>query len=235
MISCIIGLPGSGKSTLLSYIGYRACEGKKVNFHGFHISTAKYQRVFTNFPCSGAFKLDFELLGKADYRNCLILCDEIQLFADSRNFKSFSDDLKFWFSVHRKLGVDFIYATQSFDAVDKRIRSLTDRIYYVDKWSFNMIRCREILTYFSTSDLSQKFELASGFNTAYFYAPRLYKYNDTFNLIKDVSFEPVPLNPWKEVPASDVGTFLTLDGDFATVKDSGAVEVTKMNVETCKK
>ena len=77
-----------------------------------------------------------------------MLCDEIQLFADSRNFKNFGDNLKFWFSVHRKLGVDFIYATQSFDSVDKRIRSLTDRIYYVDKWSFNMIRCREIVTYF---------------------------------------------------------------------------------------
>lgn len=204
MISCIIGLPGSGKSTLLSYLAYRAINNKSVNFHGFHIQTTDYQKVFTNFPADGAYKLDFEELGRADYKNCLLLCDEIQLFADSRNFRDFSEDLKFWFSNHRKFHTDFCYATQSFDAVDKRIRSLTDRIYYVDKWSFNMIRCREILSYFETKNLSQQFELASGFNTKYFYAPRLYKYNDTFSIMKNISLHPVELVPWHQAPQTKI-------------------------------
>lgn len=200
MISCLIGLPGSGKSTLLSYVAYRAIMHKSINFHGFHVQTTSYDHVFTNFPANGAYKFDFDKLGYVDYKQCLMLCDEIQLFADSRNFKEFGDNLKFWFSNHRKFRTDFIYATQSFDAVDKRIRSLTDRIYYVDQWSFHMIRCREILSYFETKNLSQQFELASGFNTKYFYAPRLYKYNDTYSMIKEVHLDPVQLIPWAPEP-----------------------------------
>ena len=200
MISCIIGLPGSGKSTLLSYIAFRAIQHKSINFHGFHVQTTDYEHVFSNFPANGSYKFDFNRLGYVDYRKCLLLCDEIQLFADSRNFRDFGDNLKFWFSNHRKFRTDFIYATQSFDAVDKRIRSLTDRIYYVDKWSFKMIRVREILSYFETKNLSQQFELASGFNTKYFYAPRLYKYNDTYSMIKSVPLYPVKLVPWAPEP-----------------------------------
>ena len=61
MISLIMGLPGSGKSLLLSYIAFRAVNGKPINFHGFHISALrdyglkKYDYVFTNFPCEGAY------------------------------------------------------------------------------------------------------------------------------------------------------------------------------------
>ena len=64
MISLIMGLPGSGKSLLLSYIAFRAVNGKKINFHGFNISSFKsYDKVFTNFPCEGAYKLDFDRHG----------------------------------------------------------------------------------------------------------------------------------------------------------------------------
>ena len=204
MISCLIGLPGSGKSTLLSYLAYRAIHHKSLNSHGFHIQTTDYDYTFTNFPAAGGYHFDFEKLGYVDYHKCLMLCDEIQLFADSRNFREFGDNLKFWFSNHRKFRTDFVYATQSFDAVDKRIRSLTDRIYYVDKWSFKMIRCREIMSYFETKNLSQQFELASGFNTKYFYAPRLYKYNDTYSMIKQIHLDPVELVPWSPDPVIEI-------------------------------
>lgn len=215
MISCVIGLPGSGKSTLLAYIAHRAALGKRVNFHGLHIQTTQYERVYTNFPAKGCYKLDFEQLGKSDYHHCLILCDEIQLFADSRNFRDFSDDLKFWFSNHRKLHTDFCFATQSFDAVDKRIRSLTDRIYYVDQYIFNLIRCREILTTFDFRTLNQMFEPARCLRAAYFYAPRLYKFNDTYALMKERIFKPVELVPWDD-----------------TLKPY-KINLTKNNVENC--
>lgn len=107
MISGVFGLPGSGKSLLLSYLAYRAVNGKSINIKGFHIQNFKYARVYTNFPCDGAYKLDFETLGNAHYHDCLIMCDEIQLFADSRNFKNFGDNLKYFFSMHRHDKVDF--------------------------------------------------------------------------------------------------------------------------------
>lgn len=198
MVSCIIGLPGSGKSTLLSYIANRAINHKNVNTRGFHISTTDYERVFTNFPADGAFKLDFDKLGICDYKDSLILCDEIQLFADSRNFKNFTDELSFWFTNHRKFRTDFCYCTQDFGFVDKRIRGITDRIYVVDMLPFHIIRCRQVLTTFEWKGLTQAYSPSTGFNVKYFYAPRLYKYNDTYAMCKKVEFEPTPLIPWGE-------------------------------------
>ena len=66
MISAIFGLPGSGKSLLLSFISFKAVQGKSINFHGLYLSTAKYARVYTNFPCEGAYKLDFDTLGHCE-------------------------------------------------------------------------------------------------------------------------------------------------------------------------
>lgn len=197
MVTCLIGLPGSGKSTLLSYLSFLAINGDSINKRGFYISTCKsYDHVFTNFPCNGAYKLDFDMLGIAAYQNSMIFCDEIQLFADSRNFRNFTDNLSFWFTNHRKFKTDFCYCTQDFSFVDKRIRGITDRIYLIDMLPLRIIRVREVLTSLNWNDLSQKFVPASGLNCSYFFAPRLFKYNDTFAMCKEVHFEPTPLIPW---------------------------------------
>ena len=229
MISAIFGLPGSGKSLCLSYIAWRAVNGKSINFHGFHLSTAKYARVYTNFPFEGAYKLDFESLGKAEYKNCLMLIDEIQLFADSRNFKTFGDNLKYFFSMHRHDKIDIVYASQSFDNVDKRIRSLTDRLYYIDKTAFNLIRVRAILSFFDVShgNINEGYQYCSGLNTKYFYAPRLYKYNDTWAKIgKPFKQLPTPNETWfTEDNVIDLGDIIDKDGNICTVKSDGSVEV----------
>ena len=89
MICGIFGLPGVGKTLLASWIANRAVEDKNINVHGFHISSIRhFQRVYTNFPVKGAYKLDFDELGYAKYENCCMICDEIQLFADSRNIET---------------------------------------------------------------------------------------------------------------------------------------------------
>lgn len=198
MISGIIGLPGSGKSTLLSYIAFRAVHGKSINFKGFRVQNFKYKYIYTNFPCIGAYKLDFDLLGKADYNNCLMLCDEIQLLADCRNYKDFSEEFKEFFSMHRHDRIDFLYATQLYDGIDKKIRGLTDRLYKVDKWLLNTIRVREILAYqdIMNGRICEGYEYARGINTKYFFAPRLYKYNDTYSKIIERPRIEVPMIPW---------------------------------------
>lgn len=203
MISLIFGLPGSGKSLLLSYIAFRAIHDKRINFRGFHISTLgelpdfkKYDRVYTNFPCEGGYKLDFEALGFVDYHNCLMLIDEVQLFADSRNFKTFGDNLKLFFSLHRKFKIDIVMCTQSLSAVDARLRSLTQSLYYVDSFG-RFIRVREIISYFDVNKTIQEgYDYANGFNTKYFYAPKLYKYNDTFCKVKELKLKEPNLIPW---------------------------------------
>ena len=214
MISLLFGLPGSGKSLLLSYIAYRAVNGKSINFHGFNISTTKYERVYTNFPCEGAYKLDFDLFGVADFRNCLILIDEIQLFADSRNFRNFGDNLKYFFSMHRHFKVDIVACSQSFSSVDCRIRSLTHKLYYIDGVG-KFVRVREIISYFDVyKTIQEGYDYARGFNTKYFFAPRLYKYNDTYATIKDIPLKPAPSEPWAKTTEEQTKT---TEGDGSAV------------------
>ena len=134
MICGVFGLPGSGKTLLASWLCSRAIAGKSINVHGFNCGAfdKQYSRVYTNFPAVGAYKLDFETLGFCEYKNCLMICDELQIFADSRNYKNFGENLREFFSEHRKDKIDFIWLTQAPDMADKRIRSLTDRIYKLD-------------------------------------------------------------------------------------------------------
>lgn len=217
MISLIFGLPGSGKSLLLSYIAYRAVNHKKINFRGFNISTTDYDRIYTNFPCEGAYKLDFDLFGVANFTNCLILIDEIQLFADSRNFRNFGDNLKYFFSMHRHFKIDIVACSQSFSAVDARIRSLTHKLYYVDSIG-KFVRVREIISYFDVNkSIQEGYDYASGFNTKYFFAPRLYKYNDTYATIKEIPLQPAPCEPWC---APSEPTTKTDGGDGSAVPSS---------------
>lgn len=197
MISMLMGLPGSGKSLILSYIAYRAVHGKSINFHGFYISSHKhYDYIFTNFPAEGCFKLDFDRLGFDNYHDALMLIDEVQLFADSRNFKNFGDNLKYFFSMHRHFKLDIVICSQSHSAVDARIRSLLHRLYYLDNFG-KFIRIREIISYFDVhGKIDEGYDYARGFNTKYFYAPRLYKYNDTYAKIKEIELHPVELKSW---------------------------------------
>lgn len=199
MISAVIGLPGVGKSLLCSFLAHRFIEGKTMNYRGFSVQRdSKGSTLFTNFPCDGAYKLDFDKLGIADYKDAFMICDEIQLFADSRNFKTFGDTLSEWFTTHRKDHLDFLYCTQDFGFVDKRIRSVTDRIYYVDRVAFGLIRVREVL-----SDLDLKGDL--GWTHFYSNSPKLfiprtmYKYNDTDFKLRSSTREPVELIPWGNV------------------------------------
>lgn len=126
MITCFFGLPGCGKSTLLAKLASKELKRIKKG-------KSKYVRVLSNYFIRGCSVLDFDMLGKYDMSNSLILIDEISLDADSRDFKSFSKPLKQFFILHRHYGCDIIYATQQYDGVDRKIRELTQNLYYMKK------------------------------------------------------------------------------------------------------
>ena len=201
MISGIFGLPGSGKSLLLGYIADRAVNRKSINYKSLNIGTCKsYEKVFTNFPFENAYKLDFEELGKSDFHDCLILIDEIMMLADSRNFKNFGEHLKFFFSMHRHFIIDVVYASQCYDDVDKKIRGVTDRLYYIDSVCFNLMRVRQIISYFEVSKgrINEGYEYSPKLYNLYFYRPKMYHLIDTKAIINGDSFmsSPVIANPW---------------------------------------
>lgn len=199
MISGIFGLPGSGKSLFLGLIAQRAVKGKPINFKTLSLGTLRsYKYVYTNFHCSGCYKLDYDKLGVVNYSDCLILIDEIMLLSDSRDYRKFTDNLKFFYSEHRKSNCDLIYASQSYDDVDKKIRNRTQRLYYIDLWLLEFSRVRQIDYYFDVSHgkINEGYSYAPPLSNFYFWRPHYYENINTKEIINGSFSEPPELISW---------------------------------------
>lgn len=122
-VQLYFGLPGAGKTTLLAYEALKAIRSKR------------YKNVYSNVRLSifGVTYIDNQCIGKYDLRDCLILIDEATLFADNRAYKEFGKDKIQYFLEHRHYNADIILFTQQWDGVDRKIRVITDRVYYVYK------------------------------------------------------------------------------------------------------
>jgi len=120
MIYGVFGLPGSGKSTLFAKIAKKALR--------------RGENVYSNFYIKGTYKLKFSDLGKRDFHDCTILIDEISLFADTRAWKDFDDNLVYFFTTHcRHANCVVWWASQNWADSDKKIRNLTDTLYYIKR------------------------------------------------------------------------------------------------------
>lgn len=122
-VSLYFGLPGAGKTTLMAH---KALKGVK---------SKRYKNVYGNVHMSinGYTYIDNDCIGKYDLSDCLLLIDEATLFADSRRYKDFSMEKLEYFLEHRHYNADILLFTQQWDGVDRKIRVITDRVYYVFK------------------------------------------------------------------------------------------------------
>ena len=120
MIKAYFGVPGCGKSTTL--------------VREYRKNRKKYKHIYTlNIDIKGCKRIKREDLENYKFTDSLILWDEITMDADNRSYKTFSNDLRDFFLLHRHLGVDIIYATQNFENVDKKVRDLTSELWYMSK------------------------------------------------------------------------------------------------------
>lgn len=122
-VQLYFGLPGCGKTTLMASFAYKAVLGKK------------YANVFCNVRTSipGVTYIDNDCIGRFDLSDGLLLIDEATLFADNRAHKEFDKGKLMYFLEHRHFNVDIMLFTQQWDGVDRKIRVITDRVYYVYK------------------------------------------------------------------------------------------------------
>lgn len=123
-VKLFFGLPGSGKTTLMAYFAKKAVG-----------SFSPYKHVYSNVGLAipGVTQIDNDCVGKYDLSEALLLLDEATLFADSRDYKAFSKNKISFFLLHRHYKVDVYLFTQQWDGVDKKIRVITDRVYYIYK------------------------------------------------------------------------------------------------------
>lgn len=187
MISLYFGLPGCGKTTLLTALAKRYLRrGKKV---------------YGNIPLAlkGYTFIDNICVGKYDLSSSEILIDEGTLFANSRKFKEFSDEMTSFFLLHRHYRCNITIFTQQWDGLDKRIRVITDRVYYVYK---SLLSGRFITKYYripygiiipdpKKSDSEKLGEIVQGyckppfftrlFTTKRLFRPLYYRYFDSWD------------------------------------------------------
>ncbi len=199
MVTGIFGLPGAGKTTYATMLARK--ELKRIQR-----KKSKYSDVLTSFYCVGCKRIKYADLGKYLYENVLIIIDEITLFADSRDFKTFSAEKKEFFLLHRHYGCDIIYLTQMYDNVDKKIRDITSDLWHLKKCGLGFSRAKKI---FRTLDINdQTKEIVSGYEFPSFFQnllsfgrlnvfcfrPLYYKYFDSFEVFSRL---PAPfLVPW---------------------------------------
>lgn len=125
-VSLYFGLPGCGKTTLLAALAFKA------------VKSGKYKNVYSNIPLKifGVTYIKNECIGKYVLEDGLVLIDEATLYADSRDHKNFSNGQLTYFLEHRHFNVNIVLFTQQWDGVDRKIRVITDRVYYVYKGLF---------------------------------------------------------------------------------------------------
>lgn len=125
-VSLYFGLPGCGKTTMMAKLAYDAVQKRKYD----HV----YCNVHNTIP--GVTYIDNYCIGGYDLSNSLILIDEASLFADSRDWKNFRADRLQFFLEHRHYHCDICLFTQQWDGIDRKIRVITDRVYYLYKGLF---------------------------------------------------------------------------------------------------
>ena len=184
------GLPGSGKTTVLAEIARQNSKNKKVV-------------TLCNVPITGTYEVSRDDLGKFDISSSafgvddvVILYDECSLDYFKRAYEDFSKRENTFHSMHRHVKVHEVFACQSWDGMDKRLRELNTRLYYVDRWYFNLIRIRRIEKDFTIDDETHKptegYEFVK-FSSRFVYAPRVWHMFDSF----DTSMLPKTPKKWK--------------------------------------
>lgn len=207
-VSRFFGLPGCGKTTTLTWL---AMSG---------VSSQNYDHVYGNVHLTvpGFTYVPFDVIGTYRLQHCLVLIDEAMVECGDREHKSFSKEKLQYFVEHRHYHCDIVLFSQEPDGVDKKIRSITDNMYYVRKgfftghWFSTIIKIPYGIVWPTENSNGENLgKIVMGykkpplFATVFakrLYRPRYYPYFDSWEIEDDLKelptkYQPNPVDPWR--------------------------------------
>ena len=115
------GLPGCGKTTFLTKLAYKA------------VKSGKYKNVYANvhLKIPGVIYVPFSCFGVYEMRECIYFVDEAMVNCGDRDYKNFGQNKIQYAVEHRHHFMELVFFSQEADGLDKKLRSITDRVYYV--------------------------------------------------------------------------------------------------------
>lgn len=201
MMSGVFGLPGSGKTTFLTWCAERALNRKPL-FVG-HLwgrvplgEFRYYDHIFTTFPVKGCYHFDYEqTVGLFQYERCLILIDEMSHLQDNRDFKTYSKEKKYFFSMLRHMLIDLVYCSQSYVDCDKKIQNMTSQLFLIEKRGGHRSRICPVIPsqLIQNHSIDVGYDLAPWISRTTLHRKKLYGKFDSFDFKR---LPPVPLVPW---------------------------------------
>lgn len=194
------GLPGCGKTTICASLAYKALRrGIKV-----------YGNVEMSIP--GYTYVDFDCFGKYQMDNCLVIIDEATVVCGDRDYKNFGKEKIKAFMLNRHASQMVVLFSQEPDGMDKKIRSITEKMFYVKKgiflgkWISNIYRIPYGVVWPSENDNGENLgKIVMGYMKPSFfsrlfaqrlYRPKYYKWFDSWEMdtlpaLPD-KYQPVP-------------------------------------------
>lgn len=174
----IFGKKGSGKSTILTRLAMAALA------HG--------QPVYSTLPIPGTFLFNGKDFGSFHIpENSLVLIDEIGMVFDPRNFKDLKPYVRDIFKLQRHYKLTVYIFSQTWDDTDKKLRDLTDQLWYSKKifGSINIMQHISKVIKFPGPDSPKYGEIVEGYFLDFFlipgsrtftYMPKYWKLFDSF-------------------------------------------------------
>lgn len=183
ILSIYFGVPGSGKTTFAAWLTKR--------------DLRRGGKVWSNVPITGAYQLDPPKdIGKHMICDGRVIIDEAGIEYNNRDFKKFSADTLYFYKYHRhyELAVDVF--SQGFDDMDKKIRTLAQRLYVVKKslipWFVYRQRIRKKVGINEYSkEIIDEYEFVP-FSKQYIFSPPLWKMFNT------IARKDLPQKEWEK-------------------------------------
>lgn len=183
VLSIYFGVPGSGKTTFAAYLARRDMK------YGLN--------VWSNVPITGAYMLDPKGdIGSYMISDGRVIIDEAGIEYNNRDFKEFGKKSLYFYKYHRHYELAIDIFSQGFDDMDKKLRTLAQRLYVVKKSIIPYFVCRQRISKKvgindMSKDIIDEYYFVK-FSRKYIFCPPLWKMFNT------IAREQYPEKEWKK-------------------------------------